>query len=363
MLRKRKNSKSSKFFRRISRAFVSVIVLSALVLGVSVFVKEVYLTDTGRLARLLRPLLSKVNISVTEEQLGDVAGEFVSRISQTNLASGVTSSREDVPVADTPGSKIVAPVTLQTKIGFVADIHSDLAGLQTALYELSQEDIDALVVLGDLTAVGDIDSLQAVKEVLDTSSVTYYVLPGDHDLVQSVGSSNYTQIFGNPNQVIDVAGKTVLLMDNSANFTEISGSTMSWFSAKLSGAQFVILSQPLYTDGLSAPFNSLYMGSTRSPIEDAALLERQSRVLSQRNALLSTLRKGSALAVFSADHHKSSKIADPIRGTLSHHVVGAVADNAEEFHLKLLSASYPPRFGILEVYSDGSYKLIETLLE
>ncbi|MBN1162560.1 metallophosphoesterase [Patescibacteria group bacterium] len=362
MVRRKKKSKVPKIVNRIFRFFFAIIILSSLVLGVSLVVKEVYVTDTGRFAQIIKPILAKLHIPVSEEQIGDVAGEFVSRLSQTNLASGVQSDRSnDSENSDSQTSaqedKAVERVL---KVALISDIHNDLAGLENAVYRLGSEEVDFLVVVGDLTDYGDVEALSKIKESLDGSGYTYYVLPGDHDLAESVGLGNFTQVFGGNNHYFEYNGINFLLVDNSANFTELSSSDISWIKENIDGTDFVVLSQPIFTDGLLGMFARMYMGSSRDTVEDEDMLERQSRVAAQRSVLLEAVRDSNVIAVIAGDHHRSSKLKDSVRSELTHHVLGAVTGAVNEYPQSVIQE---PRFSIMTVFEDKSYTIEDILLE
>lgn len=233
--------------------------------------------------------------------------------------------------------------------------------MENAFHKISQDDdIEYLFLLGDLTGYGDTQSLSKIKEMLDSTGMTYYAIPGDHDLTESLGFTNFTQVFENNMHKIKVEDITFLMLDNSANFTEILSSDMTWFKNNVGSADFVFLSQPLYTEELNSPFSSLYMGSTLEKPEDEDMLERQSRVLAQRDELLKEIRESEIKAVVAGDHHKSSDQEDPEDADLSHHVVGAISGTVNELPQTLLQS---PRFSVMTVFDDSTYELEEVLLD
>jgi hypothetical protein len=90
------------------------------------------------------------------------------------------------------------------------------------------------------------------------------------------------------------------------------------------------------------------------------MIERQARVLEQRNELLAMIRSSNVLAVIAGDHHKSSEISDSERASLTHHVVGAITGVVNEYPQSVIQ---DPRFSILTVYDDRSFQLEDIILD
>ncbi|GIW69777.1 MAG: hypothetical protein KatS3mg101_0524 [Patescibacteria group bacterium] len=342
---------------RFVRSVLSVIVLAALVLGVTLGAKELYSLDSAKFGRLVSSLLSKVHINVSEEQVGSVAGKFAERISQTNLGSGVSTIRSE----DESDRNVYATKDVLVKLAVLSDIHDDLINLEKALDEVRARGIEYAFVLGDLTGYGDVASLRKVKDVLDASGLVYYALPGDHDLAQSLDTSNFNDVFGKEYGKIKIAGYNFIYFNNSANFTKISPAAISWLENEISDADFILLSQPLYTKGLTAPFDKIYMGSTNGELKDESLADEQEAVLTQGQLLLSLIRRNPSLkAVVAGDHHKSSFLQDAERTSLMHYVVGAVTSTLNEYPQSALQTS---RFSVLSIFQDGSYKIEDVVLD
>lgn len=357
-LSKKKGKKSSiNPGLRFVRSMLSVVVLAALVLGITLGAKELYSLDSAKFGKMASSLLSKIHINVTEEQVGTVAGKFAERISQTNLGSGVSTSR---PAGEVDNS-VYATKDVLVRIAVLSDIHDDLANLEKALDGVGARDIEYVFLLGDLTGYGDIDSLNNVKNVLDGSGIIYYVLPGDHDLAQSLNTGNFNSVFGKEYGKIKIAGYTFIYFDNSANYTKISPSAISWLENEISNADFVLLSQPLYTESLAAPFNKIYMGSTNGELKDESLADEQEAVLTQGKFLLELFRDNpNVKAVVAGDHHKSSSLQDAQRSSLMHYVTGAITSTLNEYPQRALQS---PRFSVLSIYQDGSYNVEDVVLD
>lgn len=340
---------------RLLRSFIAVIILSAFVLGVSLLIKNLSTLNEDKFAQITSEALSKANIEVEEEQVGEVAGKFIERLTNTNISSTSTSrvSEEDSKNKES-NSKLILEVAV------IADVHEDLASLERAINLIKERNINTVFVIGDLTAVGDTKSLEEVKQKLVESDLKYYVLPGDHDLAKSLSNTNFVQVFGYDHMTVELEGTKFTFLDNSANFTQINTSLINWFKDEIKYADFVVLSQPLYADNLGSPFNKMYMGSTKDVVEEVNV-EKQKRVKEQRDMLLSEIQNSQSVnATIAGDHHKSSKQIDPKRGSLIHYAIGSVAGEVNELPQRLIQSS---RFSVLSVYEDKSFSVEDILLD
>jgi len=286
-----------------------------------------------------------------------VAGKFAERISQTNLGSGVSSSRPEEEV----DKNVYAGKDVVVEIAIMSDIHDDAANLKVALEKIRERGIEDVFILGDVTSFGDVPSLTKIKDILEGSGVEYFVLPGDHDLADSVDTSNFTSVFGTEYGETDIAGYNFVYFSNAANYTVITPKAISWLETQLPDADFFLVSQPLYTEELAPPFNRIFMGSTNGEVTDSTLVEKQEAVRSQGEMLLSLVRDSPDVkALIAGDHHKSSSLVDPKRSSLMHYVVGAITSSLNEYPQKALQSS---RFSVLSVYQDGSYGLSDIVLD
>lgn len=359
MLGRKTKSKSSGTnpLLRFIRSVLSVVVLTALVLGVTLGAKELYAVDSARFGKISAYLLAKIHVNVDEGQIGEVAGKFAERISQTNLGSGVSSSRPEGEV----DKSVYAGKDTVVEVAIISDIHDDAANLNIALEKIKERGIEDVFILGDITGYGDVPSLTKIKDILEGSGVEYFVLPGDHDLADSLDTGNFTSVFGKEYGETDIAGYSFVYFSNAANYTVIAPNTISWIETQLPDADFFLVSQPLYTEELAPPFNRIFMGSTNGDVTDSTLADKQEAVKSQGEMLLSLVRDSVGVkALIAGDHHKSSSLVDPKRSSLMHYVVGAITSNLNEYPQKALQTS---RFSILSIYQDGSYEVSDIVLD
>src|SRR5690606_33116445 len=102
-------------------------------------------------------------------------------------------------------------------------------------------------------------------------------------------------VFNSNNYAFEIEGTKFVLLDNSANYTQISQESMNWFKNQIENTDFVILSQPLYSEGFLL-FKDLYMGSSNT-ISDENLAAKQDEVKKQRDELLGIIRNSNVKAV------------------------------------------------------------------
>jgi hypothetical protein len=322
---------------------VSIVVLTAFVLGISLLVKTIATTDPAKALAVAAPILARLHID--SQKVGSVAGKFVERLNNTGLSdskndgtsqSSVAASSTAVnSKADEPGKEILM------KVAILADVHEFNGNLVKALQLAKQAQVANVFFLGDYTDFGDVPKLTEAKKVMDAGGLSYYSLPGDHDLAQSSGPSNYIQVFGNDYFVVTLAGIKFVGLDNSANYTPISQDRLTWFNNQIEGANFILLAQPVYhSSSLSM------MGIVNGDVTP--------NVRAQAVEILKITEESGAKAVISADLHQSSISVDPVRSDLKHVVIGSLAD---ERNLQT------PRFTILTVFKDGSFDVKDVLIQ
>jgi hypothetical protein len=354
--------KSKSPIQNLFRGILSVVVLSSFILLIAAIVSGLWNTDINKFSKNIGQIFNRLNIPIDQSRVESVAGDFVERISQTDLGSGVSTYRglaqETTSVVDTNAAK-EASVT-GTRIAILSDIHEDYDNLSKALTRIGEDTITTVILLGDLTNVGDLASLNKAKKVLDDSGLDYYVLPGDHDIATSLDDSNFISVFGMSSQVIEINGVSLLLFDNSPNFSPLPSEKLSWFKDKLPSASFVFLSQPLYTEGLNEPFSLMYMGSTKTPVSDPILQQKQELVLAQGGKILDLIRTShNVKAVIAGDHHKSTNLQDKVAPNLKHYFVGAVTSTVNDLPQAAIQTS---RYSVLTLIDRDSFKIDDVQL-
>lgn len=327
------------FFGRILRSIVSITILTALVLGITYTVKQISTLNSQKLVHLSSPLLDKLGLN--ESEVGEVAGALIEKVSDVEnpLINDIKTSESTEEVSN-----------LEFKVAIMSDVENDTAGLEKALNLAKEENAIAVFYLGDFTSWGDVESMTKMKSILSESGMTYYAIPGDHDLAASVqdgdtsGLANFKNVFGNYYHSITLNNTKLIIMNNAANYTPIESSQLAWFKNEVVNADFVLLSQPLYH-----PTIKLYMGIVNGTEIEA--------VRDQAKILLDEIRQSNVKAIIAGDQHNFSRNNDNEKGNLEHIVTGALVSNDQE-----LRNPQKPRFTILEVYRDGTYKIREVVL-
>lgn len=363
------------------KAVISIVVLTSLVLAIVFSVR--YISDFNSAS--MSNLLNKVGLG--DSKVGRVAGDFIERVSDNSIEDGhklnilpnsYPNKDENIPNTNVIEEDIASNKTsrgesnnqasLVLKIALLSDSHLSTSEqnykvnestLTSAFDVVKEMNINTVLLLGDVTNYGDLPSLKLAKQLLQNSNLNYKVLPGDHDLAASVGLANFLEVFSSHNYSFVLDGFKFVMLDNSANFTVIPQDTLDWFAKEVKDADFVLLSQPIYTEGLTL-FSNIYMGSTMASPDTQTMLEKQDQVKDQRNLLLSLIRSSNVKAVIAGDHHRSSSTVDKTKVSLSHHVVGAITNQVGDYAQKSLQSQ---RFSILHVYSDGTYELKDILLD
>lgn len=364
-MRKKKHgqnkSKRKSLLTRLIRSVVAVVLLSTLILGITLFIKKVADLDTSNFPGPIRSFLSDKNIKVDNKEVGFLLGDFAKKLTDKNIGGDLISGTLGRVVDSISGSSQGEKRSTLFKVCIFSDFHEDKVNLLKALGKIENLGCGRLFVLGDLTNFGDIKTLKEIKAELDKSGLEYFVIPGDHDIAQSVGPENFIKVFGKDYQAVEYIGINFLLIDNSANFTVIDPRQMAWIENNIGNTDFILLSQPLFTNGLNLPFNTIFMGSTRTPPESSDLKEKQQAVADQGRGLLDLIRRAESVkAVVSGEHHISSELVDSARASLKHYVVGAVTSVVNEYPQSIIQSS---RFSVLTVYEDGSYSMEDVLVE
>ncbi len=237
------------------------------------------------------------------------------------------------------------------KIALMADSENDWEHLRRGLELARDQHVDAVFFLGDLSSYGDISSLkQGFSLLYSVSPTPVLVLPGDHDLAESVssgdptGRTNFLSVFPVPSRIYEAEGFRFLFLDNSSNYLPVPADQFQWFLQNIANVDFVILSQPLFH-----PVNPRVMG-----VVDG---NEVSTVRSQAQALLDAIRGSSVMAIISADQHAFSTFPDPVKPELRHIVIGALVSNTRG-----LRNTQAPRFALMEIYADGRYKIVDFVL-
>ncbi len=250
-----------------------------------------------------------------------------------------TEKTESMKMDSHPHSIEEKNKTAQIKIALFSDIESDYENLQKGIDYLEANGIGHLVVLGDITHLGVSEDLNKVRDILDSSSLNYYVVPGDRDLWKSSGLDDYQEVFGNSYSLVQLDGYNLLLLDNSNVYEGLSENQLQFIKDNVENADFVFFHIPIYSDSLILGWK--IMG------------QYSSEVVLQKDMLLEEVRKANVKAIFSGNQHLFSETDDSEKGDLYHYVIGSLNEERSVQN---------PNFAILTLYTDGDYYVEQVVL-
>lgn len=360
MLKKRREEEAPRRRKKkfgpygIFRMFLSLLMMGVLFLGVYSAYKSFSGTDPLQLNpqsllenavgsdmsyKILNGVLSFSPHSVLGHQIGPDAGSL-------SLSAPVETPAQSA----SPGVVVQLPVpvskpTLNFTFAIVADTHNDNDDLKEALKQAKNAGAKFVLGLGDFTDVGTVAELSSAKQQFDASGLSYYVIPGDHDLWDSRNRgldplTDFKSVFGQSYQSLVYSNTGFVMINNSDNYTGVDSDQMDWIHEQLQKISanhqkliFVFASTPLYH-----PSSDHYMGKVTPSLR------------AQADALISLLSQYHTAEVFAGDTHFYYRYTEP-KTNLKMTAVGAVtnSENLEE-----------PRFTLVDVYSDGSYNIKDT---
>jgi len=226
---------------------------------------------------------------------------------------------------------------LVLKFAIVSDSGGENDLLTKALPQAQGKGINFVIGLGDWTTVGTLEQLSVAKQVFDDSKLEYYVTAGDHDLWASRNRgenalSNFNQVFGSAQRLIEKNGIQIVILDNSDIYKGIPSE--SW---------------ELLFESLKKDVKLRFVMAHKTPFHpDSAHIMGQDaqNVKAQAENLLAILEEGQISGFFSGDMHFFAQFKTP-KQAVKITTIGAVASQ-KNFQ--------GPRFGIVTVYDDYSWK-------
>lgn len=90
-----------------------------------------------------------------------------------------------------------------------------------------------VVNTGDVTTSGTRDELVQYHDYTISSGITFYTVPGNHDVGKGGTSEVYEEIIGPPYYSFDHAGDHFVIIDNADDKTGISDTQMRWLTEDL----------------------------------------------------------------------------------------------------------------------------------
>lgn len=226
----------------------------------------------------------------------------------------------------------------------IADSHANNDNLQKAINQVKQNypDLKFIIGLGDYSEVGTVAQLKTAKDTLDTFSLRYFLIPGDHDLWDCRDKNFpptdcFKQVFGPNYQAFVFDDFKFMLLDNSDDYKGLEEAQLQWVESELEKAKeeslkgiFVFLHEPLFH-----PSSDHVMGKVESSLKQ------------QARDLMFQFKTVGVKKVFAGDTHYFSEYSEPVTG-LPMVTVGAIAAERNP---------QVPRFAVVSVFEDGLTKV------
>jgi len=238
--------------------------------------------------------------------------------------------------------------SVKLSFAVIGDVESDLINLKKALELVKQKNLEFAVVVGDLTKTGTSKELDEVKKVLDKSEITYYVIPGNHDLwyLREEGIDTFSQYFSQRFYAREIKGLSLVFLDTADEWLGISEEQQNWLghflfnnkdfiSGKLDNKYFVFNHIPFWH-----PESKKAMGEYSETLKDQAYL------------ILQEFCKHPPLAVFSGHLHKVQEYNYGCgNGKMIRMINAGSINEARNWQL--------PRFLKADIYDDGELEINE----
>lgn len=248
----------------------------------------------------------------------------------------------DITNGTKPETESNSPVLF--KFAIVADSHNDNTNLAKALERANSQEAKFVIGLGDFSEIGTLKELEDAKAEFDRSGVTFYVIPGDHDLWDSRDKTpdplnNFRQVFGNSYQSFSYQNTRFTLIYNTDIYQGLDGLQFKWIDDELTAGS---------TDNIKLKL--VFAGTPLfHPSSDHVMGRLTLKLKNQAEHLTSIFSKNGVKEVFAGDAHFYSEYKEP-KTELRMRVIGAVTSNRN---------AQAPRYAIVEVKVDGSYKVVD----
>ena len=92
-----------------------------------------------------------------------------------------------------------------------------------------------LVVVGDITTGKGLQEMQGMKDYLDSTSIRYYVIPGDNDMPKG-DRSTFQAVFGPDYYSVDVQDTHLVFLDDAVQGVGVPHEEMAWLQEDLAAA-------------------------------------------------------------------------------------------------------------------------------
>lgn len=97
--------------------------------------------------------------------------------------------------------------------------------------------VDFLIIAGDETGSGTRTEFQNFLDIMKNSGITYYCVPGNHDVATSPVDQAYTSYLGQPRRSFDYKNSHFVLIDDSAKEKGFYPAERDWVRSDLKAAR------------------------------------------------------------------------------------------------------------------------------
>lgn len=172
------------------------------------------------------------------------------------------------------------PAVKFPKFAVMADIHSDVKNLKQALEMAKNDQVEFVVIAGDLTTLGKKSELLAIRKTLRESGLKYYIIPGNHDLWSGrrIKENIFGEIFSPDFQSFKTDNKIkFIFLNNADDYLGISDEQNRRLMTEIQECPkiycLVFIHEPL-----NHPYSSHIMGENDLEVASQAALLRQNFV-------------------------------------------------------------------------------------
>ena len=158
----------------------------------------------------------------------------------------------------------------QFKIAVISDTHDYYDGLekQVSFINSNANQIDFVIVAGDLTNVGLLSEYEASKSRLDRLKIPYLTTIGNHDLLID-GGTIYQRLFGDDTYAFNYKGTKFILYNNNNWESSSNIPDLNWVESELASntqPNLILLSHVAPND--SDRFTESQISHTRDLVND-----------------------------------------------------------------------------------------------
>ena len=141
------------------------------------------------------------------------------------------------------------PTPVEIKYAVAGDVHNCTGCLEKIIKRAKSDEMQILILAGDLTVNGTKDELNAIKKVLDNSGMKYVVTPGNHDGYKGL----FYNVFELGYQSFKINGNKFILIDDSSykslNYNSKTANQKNWIVSELNECKtitcIVVMHRPI----------------------------------------------------------------------------------------------------------------------